>query len=101
MPDASLLEIRRSKTVRRAAQATSTRLRAADVWLDKRLLWVEAQLIAQRIAQLVAQLMAQLMAQLIAQVGLDRSTTPPGCVSWPSTMLRRGSTATRATNFSA
>ena len=47
MLDASLPEIRRSKTARRAAQATSTRLRAADVLLDKQLLLVEAQRIAQ------------------------------------------------------
>ena len=47
MPDASLPVIRRSKTARRAAQATSTRLRAADVLLDKQLLLVEAQRIAQ------------------------------------------------------
>ena len=47
MLDASLPEIRRSKTARLAAQATSTRLRAADVLLDKQLLLIEAQRIAQ------------------------------------------------------
>ena len=58
MPHASSSEIRRSKTARRAAQETSTRLRAAAVWLDKQLLLVEAQRIAQRIAQLIAQVLS-------------------------------------------
>ena len=46
MPDASTPEIRRSKPASRAAQVTTTRLRAADVLLDKQLLLVEAQRIA-------------------------------------------------------
>ena len=51
MADASVPEIRRSKTVRRAAQATSTRMRAANVLLDKQILLVEVQRIAQLFAQ--------------------------------------------------
>ena len=46
MPEATTPEIRRSKTAGRAAQATTTRQRAADVLLDKQRLLVEAERIA-------------------------------------------------------